>query len=258
MALMVCGAMMAKEYHFGVEAGYDYKHYLLVSNIPGVSVSNTGLNGFHIGGNFQCDFLDGKNIPSITLGLNYQFAGAEDQSKEYKTAKKEFKEFYKGQSPCFMDYESQHTLQIPLRARYTHVFDHDVSLFVFTGPQLGFMVGYTTSQKEWFTNDGKKTGIYNYSEVISGNYKSQVWVNGDKVATKGRLDKDDRFTEWFELSWGLGVGVAWKNLSLSLSYDLGAINHASDFEKISKEHDSDSYYNLTGNSLEVTIGYRLK
>lgn len=259
MAVAVCGTMMAKEYHFGVEAGYDYMHGVHMTNVDGLDAFHNydGMNGFHVGGTFQCDFLDGNNIPSVTLGLNYQFLGEQLLTKkEIKNGKKAWTDFgYK--NPQVTDFSSIHSLQVPLRARYTHVFG-DWQVFAFTGPQLGFMLGSCETEKDYATKSGKKDGAYGYMNAVTGYTHTITWVNGDKTEDRDRMDKDMRYDEWFELSWGFGVGAAWKNISLNISYDLGLVNHASETEKNFKQVDDKYYYNLNRNCLEVSVGYRFK
>ncbi|MCQ2343243.1 MAG: PorT family protein, partial [Paludibacteraceae bacterium] len=249
------------------------------------------MDGFHVGGNVQLDFMDGPHIPSLIIGLNYQFLNNNlyNTNKDLKKAKEEAIEDFKKmqeEDSKFSDLVlksdiTMHTIQLPIRAQYAYQINSDWRVFAFTGPQLRFHVAMTQSREESMKYDGKKTGAKEMADYISGREKMVEWadgkqaseeyipnfskgtakvitiIDGEKETNEMDIDKDgkDNLMQWFDMSWGFGVGCAWKNLSLNISYDLGMMNLATtNAQKRAK--DLNKKLNMNSDALAVTIGYR--
>lgn len=264
-------SMSAVTPHFGIEAGYDHGSARVSTDIPhmGEYINDTKkelkMDGFHAGGNVQLDFLDGKHIPSLVIGLNYQFLRNDlfQTDKDMKDLKKEaieqFKEMQKEDSK-YSDLNLRediimHTIQMPIRAQYAYQINDAFRVFAYTGPQLRFHVALQMNSEESMKYDGKKNGEAHVDDSVNGTSKATVWVNGEKEEIKGdKKDKDDRM-QWFDMSWGFGVGCAWNNLSLNISYDLGMMNLLPKNEQKAMK-DLNQKLIVNSDALAVTLGYR--
>lgn len=287
-------SMSAVTPHFGIEAGYDHGSARISTDMPDFHVKdiqdNFKMDGFHVGGNVQLDFLDGKHIPSLVIGLNYQFLRNDltQTNKEMKEAKKVFMDEYnamkdelKLSNPIFNASYTMHTIQLPIRAQYAYQINNDFRVFAYTGPQLRFHVALQQSYEESMKIDGKKNGGKEMENIISGREKAIGWEDGkqyseeiipnfskgtakiiliedgEKTTEEMEIDKEgkDELMQWFDMSWGFGVGFGWKNLSLNISYDLGMMNLMPKSEQNAAKELNKKLI-LNSDALAVTVGYR--
>lgn len=285
-------SMSAVTPHFGVEFGYDHGSMRVVEeNVPQENLKDLKdmykMDGFHVGGNVQLDFLDGKHIPSLVIGANYQFLRNDltQTDKEIKKEKQTYMDEAKKESgissPIFNYDITMHTIQVPVRAQYAYQINDAFRVFAYTGPQLRFHVSMQQSQEISAKYEGKKTGEGSMLDEITGREKTIGWLNGERYGeeiipnySKGtakiitiadgkkdvveeKIDKNakDNLGQWFDMSWGFGVGFAWNNLSLNISYDLGMMNITSTkAQKRAKENNMK--YVVNSDALAVTLGYR--
>ncbi|MCQ2341029.1 MAG: outer membrane beta-barrel protein [Paludibacteraceae bacterium] len=290
-------SMSAVTPHFGIEAGYDHGSGRVSTDIPHMGEykeevkKELKMDGFHVGGNVQLDFLDGKHIPSLVIGLNYQFLRNDlfQTDKDMKDLKKEaieqFKEMQKEDSK-YSDFNLRediimHTIQMPIRAQYAYQINDAFRVFAYTGPQLRFHVALQMNSEESMKYDGKKNGEAGMRDMISGREKEIGWVEGKQTSvemipnwSKGTakiiyiedgeketeemdIDKEGKgdLIQWFDMSWGFGVGFAWNNLSLNISYDLGMMNLLPKNEQKAMK-DLNQKLIVNSDALAVTLGYR--
>lgn len=261
-AIAITGSLMAAVTpHYGVELGYDHgQARLRADNARTYSwiLDYAKMDGFHIGGNVQLDFLEGQHKPGLVLGLNYQFLANNlaNTDPTIKQGLNNFKETMKALGATNIqasDYAFMHTLQIPVRFQYTYQINNDWRFFALTGPQIRLHMAFTENEKTTYKLDGKKNGEYDVTDYVAGKYKETTWINGDKTENSGTLSKFERL-DCFDMSWGFGVGFGWKALSFNINYDLGMINL---FNKEIKTL-LNSNYVLNSDALALTIGYRIK
>ena len=100
---------------------------------------------------------------------------------------------------------TEHNLSIPLRIQYRYEIIPDLSIFIYTGPSFDFSVAY----------DGKVT-LGNESGTISMYSKE--------------MEKELGFSyNRYNILWGVGGGIRWKGLQLTLSGDWGLTNLVKDY-----------------------------
>lgn len=277
-----------------LEAGYDHgcvRHYSGLPNFaPQRTKTDSRMDGFHVGANVQLNFLKGQHIPSLVIGLNYQFL-CYDLIKTDEAVRKEKAAFFDAirnssrESAIFKCYLTMHTIQLPIRVQYAYQIN-DFRIFAFTGPQFRFHVALQQSLEASWNIDGMKNGSKSMSDLISGRVKFIDWGNGIKTSQeyipfydnftytyitidadgkkeveKGQInvaeESGDDFMPWFDMSWGFGVGCAWRNISLNISYDLGMMNILPKNERIvSKKYSAERRYIDNSDVLAVTLGYR--
>ena len=278
-AVALAGSMMAeKSFHFGVEAGYDHS-WLEEASLAIVEVggsrtevaTDTAMNfmdGFHIGPTFQVDFLSGKHIPSITLGLYYQFMTAQHwqmSNEDFSTLKSTFAEAIEsiGGTNASFGYNNMysHAIQIPLRVRYTMNITDDWSWFVYTGPQFTITCALYAESHATYKMDGKLNGeeeTYSQMTLIE---KTTTWTNGEKSEVEAGGIEDDVKGTWadnrwrgFDISWGLGIGAAYKNISINVTADLGLMSH------YYKNYEVTDYYTygrgMNAHEIKAAVAYR--
>ena len=278
-----------------IEAGYDHgsarirTHQGLDSYHEGI-VNNFRMDGFHIGGNVQLDFLKGQHIPSLVIGLNYQFlrndlTKTDELTKQYKKDFIDEEKQYGFSNPIYNVDITMHTIQLPIRVQYAYQIN-DFRIFAFTGPQFRFHVALQKcSEVSILDRNDNKWGEKVISDQISGRQKSIHWKDGNqtseeyipfydngsytyitinadgkKETNKGLInfaqESGDDLMPWFDMSWGFGVGFAWKNISLNFSYDLGMMDIRPKNERKTSRNSSYERYPVNSDALAVTLGYR--
>lgn len=259
-ALSVCTLMAAqKKAHWGVEVGYDHSWLSSTASAAGKSeVNKTNLNGFHVGPTMTYDFLTGhKHIPSISVGLLYQFMGSEYplgmDKKTYKNFVKEAKaelEQAGGKSPHVSAGIYSHAIQIPVSARYTFRPNDKFDLFVYTGPMLNIYASRFAEECAYAFIDGKKNGAKEYKSLISNKETETVWVNGEKKVEDKTDSEGERTSRVGTLYWNIGIGATLnQRFSISLGFD-ECISNQSWLTK-----SGDVSYSLKDNFLKVSLGY---
>jgi len=218
------------------------------------------MDGFHVGGNLQLDFLEGQHVPGLVIGLNYQFLAKNQLDANEKEVRKQWIKDAKAEgATCinYYDYAFQHNIQIPVHFQYTYRVNNDWRIFVQTGPQVRLHVAFTDDARTTCRYDGKLNGGYNSMNWISGMNTHKVWLNNelviDETSTIGKRERID----CFDMSWGFMFGFGWDWLSLNISYDYGMINlfnntTTKEAKQIGK------YYLFNSDALAVTLGFRLK
>lgn len=263
IAIVATSSLMASVTpHFEIEAGYDHSLAQLRNfNYYGADsyfFENAQMDGFHVGGNVLMDFSEGQHKPGLLIGLNYQFLAKNLMNIHPNYAAK--CERYKAKMEAagatnvvLTDYSFTHTIQLPVRFQYTYQITNNWRFMLMTGPQLRFHAAWTEDQERSAKVDGKKTGYWTSQNYLNGVYSVKEWVNGS-VADAYQFDAPDMAClNWFDMSWGFGLGFGWKWLSVNFSYDLGMINIV-----------KNSYVSTVGNFalnsdvLAVTLGFRLK
>ena len=119
-----------------------------------------------------------------------------------------------------------HELSIPLRISYRYEIVKNFSVFLFTGPS--FDIGLAGTYKKMNEN-----GDWTKRDLYSGAY-SDSYGNSEKG------EKGEKEIKRFHLMWGVGGGLQFKGLRLTLQGDWGLNNinavtqKASDAVKLSK------------------------
>ena len=259
-ALSVCTLMAAqKKVHWGVEAGYDHSWLNYTASAPGHSnTQKSDLNGFHVGPTMTYDFLTGyEHIPSISVGLLYQFMGSEYplgmDKKAYKDLVKEAKaelEQAGGKNPHVNNGIYSHAIQIPVSARYTFRPNDKFDLFVYTGPMLNIYASRYMEVAAYADLDGKRTGQREYRSLISNKATKTSWVMGEKKVEDLTDPEDERTSRVGSFYWNVGIGATLnQHFSISLVYDECLSNQA----WLTKS--GDVSYSLKDNFLKLCIGY---
>ena len=94
---------------------------------------------------------------------------------------------------------TEHNLSIPLRIQYRYEIIPDLSVFIYTGPSFDFSVAYD-----------EKVTLGNESGTISM-YEMEKGLNR------------------YNILWGVGGGIRWKGLQLTLGGDWGLTNLVKDY-----------------------------
>jgi len=269
LAVAAAGSMLAAVTpHLSLEAGYDHGNMRLRNfNYYGPTSTffeNGKMDGFHVGGNVQLDFLEGQHKPGLLIGLNYQFlanniASWDQETKAVMNSWKETASLLGGKNTVATDYAYMHTLQIPIRVVYTYQINNDSRFFLLTGPQIRLHVAMEerTNMTTILPETSKKSGSTVRDEYVSGISTASVWVDGKESQTQVYMRDQDKFN-CFDMSWGFGLGYGWRWFSLGITYDLGMINLVN---KDAVRYVNQMYnQNLRWNSdaLTVTLGFRLK
>lgn len=106
----------------------------------------------------------------------------------------------------------EHSANIPLRVQYRYEIIRDLSVFLYTGPAFEVAFG----------------GV---SKVKDGDETETIKLDGpDGIYSDGGYRR-------FQMYWGFGGGVQWKNLQLRMSGDWGITDL-----RPKKYHDSDTFY----------------
>lgn len=259
-ALSVCTLMAAqKKAHWGVEVGYDHSWLSSTASAAGKSeVNKTNLNGFHVGPTMTYDFLTGhKHIPSISVGLLYQFMGSEYPlgmtKQDYKNYVKNGKaalEQAGGKNPHVSSGLYSHAIQIPVNARYTFRPNDKFDLFVYTGPMLNIYASRYMNAVAYASVDGKKTGEALWQSTISNKATETTWVMGEKNVKDITDPEDEKSSRVGTLYWNIGIGATLnQRFSISLGFD-ECISNQSWLTK-----SGDVSYSLKDNFLKLSLGY---
>ena len=88
---------------------------------------------------------------------------------------------------------SEHTLSVPVRLQYRYEIIPDLSVFLYTGPSFDISLAYNA--KESYDGETEKYSLYEDGDVNR-----------------------------FNMLWGVGAGVRWKQLQLMLGGDWGLTN----------------------------------
>lgn len=259
-ALSVCTLMAAqKKVHWGVEAGYDHSWLSSNASAPGkTQIQKSDLNGFHVGPTMTYDFLTGyKHIPSISVGLLYQFLGSEyplGMDKEtYKNFVKEGKadlELAGGKNPHVSSGIYSHAIQIPVSARYTFRPNDKFDLFVYTGPMLNIYASRFIEDCAYAFVDGKKNGVKSYQSLLSNKATETLWVLGEKTVNDVTDPDVEKSSRTATLYWNVGIGVTLnQHFSISLGYDECLSNQS----WLTKS--GDISYSMQDRFLKLSLGY---
>ncbi|MCQ2183994.1 MAG: PorT family protein [Bacteroidales bacterium] len=265
LAIAVSMSMMAqKNFRIGVEAGYDHGTYLMKGKnlFDGKDSQMVGFNGFHVGPTFQYNFnvLGGNQSLSLTAGIYYQYMRddvmAIESNKERKELLKKFKEIKQELAKDGLknihlgEYDINHVIEIPVRVRYTYDINNDFKAYGFTGPVFDIYASRTLVQEEYYTYEGKRNGEKTVMNYADGSAKATAWDEGKKETMTEEGDKDHRILNSFDMAWGIGAGVEYKGISLSLSYDFGFLNHLNKDYIMSKEK-----VTINNGMLKIGVGY---
>lgn len=134
-----------------------------------------------------------KSSPALRVGLTwspeFKYGIGIQTGLFYEMSADSYKnEFYKVNA-------SEHTLSIPLRVQYRYEFIPDLSAFFYTGPSFDVSVAY----KMKMSGDGMEE-------------------------TYDPMKGEDAQYNRFNMLWGVGAGIRWKGLQLTLGGDWGLTN----------------------------------
>ena len=266
LAVMAAGSMLAAVTpHYEIIAGYDHLdrfHYTTPATY--YNRSDNSMDGFHVGANVQLDFMEGKHVPSLIVGLNYQFLA----SNHYGYANGYWKAF-KAQMEAMLlpegvsnyklsNLTTVHTFQIPILAQYTYNINDNWKIMAFTGPMIRLHVSERNDAEQTFEYKGQKYGSKTMSDVISNKCKSTTWAAGEKSTTSGDLyESKDECAPVFDMAWNIGVGFGYKFVNFKLSYEVGMCNMNTKAAKDAAKA-ADGKDILNDNVLALTLGFRLK
>ncbi|MCM1035423.1 MAG: hypothetical protein NC038_07530 [Paludibacter sp.] len=127
-----------------------------------------------------------------------------------------------------------HSLQIPLRAQFTHTFSNGLGVMAVAGPVFHFGVDLTTDL------------LSKESDGISKEWERETWhafsnTRKESYGPNGKTDVEEHsevyYYTWFDFKLGIGAGITFGNLYVLATYDVGLLNRA--------KKDTDCIYNIT-------------
>lgn len=93
----------------------------------------------------------------------------------------------------------EHNLSIPLRIQYRYEIIPDLSVFIYTGPSFDFSVAYDATMT--------------------------IGTLTEKVSYYSKVEEELGFSfNRYNILWGVGAGIRWKGLQLTLGGDWGLTN----------------------------------
>lgn len=206
----------------GIEFGYIHTTYYEKELLTeGSNKEKYPLDGFQIGVNYDLPII--RKTLYFEPGLYYVYGNSYSSMQ-----KEEFAGARLSRS------HSDHSLNIPLKFKYTYDFTRTVKITADLGPTLSF--GLANNYK-FTTKIGEESFYYKYNA-----YTGKPKTNIDDPIQSGIIANMIPKSSYriFDVLVGAGVGVElWNMLGFRLSYEYGCVNRASkanrDFFKIHKD-----------------------
>lgn len=206
---------------FGIEFGYVHTTFYEKEVLTeGSNKQSFPLDGFQIGVNYDLPIIH-KTL-YFQPGLYYVYGSSFSSMKKTEFANARVSSSH-----------SDHSLNIPLKFKYTYDITRVVKITADLGPTLSF--GLANNYK-FTTKIEDKSLVYRYNA-----YSGKVHTNMDAVQSEiiSKMTPNSSY-QIFDVLVGAGVGVElWDILGFRLSYEYGCVNRASkanrDFFKIHKD-----------------------
>lgn len=218
---------MGKKHIVGLTLGYTSKNHQGSRDVLGwMDTDRTNTPGLLVGLTITPEFKYGIGIQ---IGITYEMYRAcyAESAEYYYTQNDNYErsiELGRPSSPIMINVSAiEHSFNIPLRLQYRYEIIQDLSVFFYTGPAFEVVLNPTYK----CTYDD----INMLSEELKEIIENKIETYGQTYDIYGENGPYRRF----QMYWGVGGGVQWKNWQLRMSGDWGITD-------LRKNHRFGSFY----------------